>query len=113
MTQLDELLNDKVTKLALNGDHVNDIQRQVMESLDKRMETLEKTKEKDCRAVEDCTMRTVNCEIKLEKLISHSEANAANHEKVRQTVAQNGVYSQNEKNEVESFILRTTTAIDS
>ena len=49
--------------MALNGDHVNDIQRQVLESLDKRLETLEKTKDKESKAVEDCIRRTVNNEI--------------------------------------------------
>lgn len=63
VTQLDELLNDKVTKLALNGDHVNGIQREVMESLDKRLEALEVTKVSDAKAVEDCTRRAVQNEI--------------------------------------------------
>ena len=78
-----------------------------MESLDKRVEILEISQKQDFRAVKDCTERAVTCEIKLEKLISHSEMNAQNHEKVRQAVAQNGVYSQLEKSEVESFMIKT------
>ena len=41
VSSLDIEVNDKIKRLALNADQVTDIQRQVLESMDKRLGELE------------------------------------------------------------------------
>ena len=59
-----------MTKLAANIDQVNEIQRQVLETIDKRVEEIEMTRDKESTQLQDVAVRMCNAEIKLEKFIS-------------------------------------------
>ena len=63
-------MGGKVTKLAQNIDQVNEIQRQVLETIDKRVEEIEMTRDKESTKLWDVAERMCNSEIKLEKLIT-------------------------------------------
>lgn len=66
---LDADLNDKISKLALNGDEVSNIQRHVLGTLDKRIEELEVFKNDDHAKLQEHILRMFTLEIKLEKLV--------------------------------------------
>ena len=83
LTSVDAATNDKITKMAQNTDFANDIQRQVLEALDKRIEALECTGDKEKAQVKEFTYRAVEAEIKIEKLCVAAEEIAVKHEKVR------------------------------
>ena len=66
--RVEETISGQVTKLAANIDQVNEIQRQVLETIDKRVEEIEMAREDEKQKVEDVVVRMCNAEIKLEKL---------------------------------------------
>ena len=56
-----------MTKLAANIDQVNEIQRQVLETIDKRVEEIEMTRDQEKTQLQDAIVRLCNAEIKIEK----------------------------------------------
>ena len=64
----DEDLRNKLQILAENGDHINDVQRQVIEKLDKRIEDLENAG--SIELMREVKSRLCTMEIKVEKLLS-------------------------------------------
>lgn len=62
-------MGSKVIQLAENGDNVNDIQRQVLESLDDRLLAIEMVDKEQLVSYDSVALRMLNNEIKTEKLI--------------------------------------------
>lgn len=83
ITNTEAQFSNKITKLAKNTDYANEIQRQVLEALDSRIETLEFSGDKERDQVKQFTFRAVEMEIKIEKLLVSAEDISQRHEKVR------------------------------
>ena len=87
--RVEETISGQVTKLAANIDQVNEIQRQVLETIDKRVEEIEMAREDEKQKVEDVVVRMCNAEIKLEKLTGLNDTFSGTLERQRLNIELN------------------------
>ena len=97
-------MNEKITNLGKNTDQVNEIQRQVFESLDKRVALVELGGGNEVKSIEGLAFRMVNSEIKVEKMLTQIEGFQVRQEKIRVQTEQNDLDQKEMRTDYTKFV---------
>ena len=87
--RVEETIGGQVTKLAANIDQVNEIQRQVLETIDKRVEEIEMTRDNEKTQLQDAVLRLTHAEISLNKLTGLNDTFSGTLERQRLNIELN------------------------